>query len=485
MGQQLGTDDASGFPIFEADPERLYAPLTRSQYDSIATRSVYKPKSQYDSVSFTSSTTNLLELPAGALGAALVVELGTQSYEIHPDRLALTNYYYGLRDSDGRGRRHHQGAGVEFRVPLLKSLQLSQADRYDRYEFARTHTDKLTYEFGLEWRPLESVLLRGSYATGFRAPDLHYVFAREGNTHPSATDYFLCRAREPQSSIAECSFADIGIVESRNGNLRLDSETSASLNYGVVWSPVSALSFSLDYFRIGLNDEVQDLSRDALLRTEADCRLGQTENGIVVDTNSPTCVDAFARVRRNSASRAIAPEQLIGVRVNPINVATERTSGFDFSTHANASTAIGEWSLDAGVTYIRDHTFRQYPGERSIDQFQLGNGYDVPRSKASATLTWSKDKWTASLHGERLDRLPNYAEMSHVDASYLYNGTLGMDLSRQVRLHFAVDNLLDSRPAKDWTYASYPYYDISWFDAAGRTFYLQVTAALMDRRIER
>jgi outer membrane receptor protein involved in Fe transport len=44
-----------------------------------------------------------------------------------------------------------------------------------------------------------------------------------------------------------------------------------------------------------------------------------------------------------------------------------------------------------------------------------------------------------------------------------------------VRASFSVTNLFDQMPVRDPTYASYPYYDISWFDSTGRSFYLQLT----------
>jgi outer membrane receptor protein involved in Fe transport len=478
LGPPLGTDDATGYTIFDADPDRLYAPLSPAEYDTIAAKSVYEPRSKYDGLAFTTSTSNLVELPAGPIGAALVAEIDAQQYQINPDPLALTHYYYALKDSDGGGQRHHQGAGIEFRVPLLARLQLSHADRYDRYSFAGTQIHKSTYQFGIEWRPLDALLIRSSFGTGFRAPDLHYVFAGEGNTHPSATDYYLCRSREPQTDLGECSFADNTIVESHAGNRDLRPETSTSFSSGVVWSPNEAMSVSVDYFRIQLNNEVQDLDRDALLRTEADCRLRRTTTGAPIDADSATCLDAFERVRRNSADDAIGPEELIGVRVNPVNVATERTSGVDLSVRSRWTTALGELALDGMLTYVAAHSLQRRPGERRIDTFELGHGYDNPRSKANLTLRWSRDRWAAGLHAQRLDRLPNYAETDHIDATYLYNGTFNIQCFKRARVGIAVDNLLDSRPAKDRTYASYPYYDISWFDAAGRTFYLGVNVSL-------
>ena len=43
LGPQLGVDADSGLPIFDADPARLYTPLTRAEYDSITARTNYHP----------------------------------------------------------------------------------------------------------------------------------------------------------------------------------------------------------------------------------------------------------------------------------------------------------------------------------------------------------------------------------------------------------------------------------------------------------
>ncbi|HMI19668.1 MAG TPA: hypothetical protein VK533_09000 [Sphingomonas sp.] len=49
------------------------------------------------------------------------------------------------------------------------------------------------------------------------------------------------------------------------------------------------------------------------------------------------------------------------------------------------------------------------------------------------------------------------------------------DLTDHLRLSGTIDNLFDKKPLKDPSYASYPYYDISWFDGVGRSYYLQLT----------
>lgn len=476
LGPQLGVDPDTGYPIFNADPARLYRPLTTAEYDSITARTTYRPVARQKGVSFQINKADLFDLPAGPVGFAAVAEYGRQSYKLGLDPLATTNYYYNLRDADGSGARNHGGLGYEFRAPLLSSLELSTAGRYDRYKYGGSSIDKFTYNGGLEWRPVKTLLVRGAYGTGFRAPDLHYVFAKEGISHPSGTDYYLCRTEEPDEEIGDCSYADEGLVKVRLGNAKLKPETSKSLNYGAVWSPVRNFDISVDYFRVQLNNAVLDMSLDSVLRQEADCRIGKTNAGTAVDIASPTCLDALARVTRNPLTAAINPGRIATVMINPINVATERTSGIDVAAHYRLPTdTLGTFDFSVTHTWVHKHTSRQYPGDPIENQLAFDSGYYIPRSKSSAAINWSKDALSIGLHGQRLERLPNYAEDGWIKASYLFNATVQYDINDRTRISLAVDNLFDKNPPKDPTYSSYPYYDTSWFDSTGRSYYLQLT----------
>ena len=219
-----------------------------------------------------------------------------------------------------------------------------------------------------------------------------------------------------------------------------------------------------------------DLNIDSVLRQEADCRIGQTAGGTPVDINSPTCQDVIARVERNSASSPVDPNGLIGVKINPINVATEKTSGIDVAAHYRFDAGSwGVFNFALGYTYVKEHSSQQYPGDPVIDQLAFDSGYDIPRSKGNASITWIKDRWTTTLHAQRLDRLPNYDEDGFIKATYLFNASVQYQIAPNARVALTIDNLFDQNPVKDPTYASYPYYDISWFDAVGRTFFLQMT----------
>ncbi len=480
LGPQLGIDEDSGYPIFNADPGRLFTPLTRAEYDSIAQRTVYHPQSQSDTLAFTFSNLDLFQLPAGAAGFAGVVEYGYQSYDLKPDPLATQYYYYSWKDSDGSGSRNRWAAAGELRMPLLDSLSLSVAGRYDDYRFAGNSADKFTYSAGIEWRPLESLLVRSSYGTAFRAPDLHYVYSGVGNDETGGTDYYRCRTEEPDEDLTDCSYSDEGLIRTRSGNRALGPETSTSWTAGFVFSPRENFDVSIDYFNIDMRNQVQDLSTDRLLQLEANCRIGSDVNGNPVDVSSPSCIDAIARINR------LANGNLYGITVNPVNVARERTSGVDLSAHYRLATGIGDFRFSGNYTWTREHLFQQYTGDADVDEFQVNSGFDIPRNKASASVSWEKNAWTVTLHGDRLGRLPNSdsydqivdteaGEEAWIGATYRYNLSTEYRFNERMRLSFAVTNLFDKMPPKDPSYTSYPYYDVSWFDSMGRSYYVQLT----------
>jgi len=471
LGEQQGVD-ADGLPIFAvgADAARLYQALTPQEYDLISEDAVYKPRSRTDSVSASITNSSLFQLPAGPVGFAAVIEGGKQSYDLNPDPLALTPYYYGLIDSDGEGDRDHFGVGYEARVPVLGNLEISTAGRYDHYAFGGEGFGKYTYNAGIEYRPISTLMFRGAYGTGFRAPDLHYVFSGPGNTHPSGDDYFRCRTEEPDEEIGDCSYSGEGIVAHRNGNRDLNPETSKSFNGGVVWQPTRNLSLSVDYFRVELSNQVRDMSVDSILRDEADCRIGETQGGTAVDPTTPTCVDAIARVERDIDG------ELIGVFTNPINIAEETTTGIDVAARLRIPTqTIGEFNVSLAYTWVDEHTFQQYPGDPVIDKLAFDSGYYIPSDKGTASVSWALDKVTATLQGQYLGQLPNYDEDAYISDSWLFNASAQYELTDRVRLSATVNNLFDEAPVKDLTYSAYPYYDISWFDSVGRSFYFQLT----------
>ncbi len=469
----LGEDEGYGYPVFNADPAKLYTPLTPAQYDSITGNSIYKPQQWLVNFSATVGTTDLFEMPAGPVGFSLVVEGGRQGYNLNPDDKATGNYYLSWKDSDGHGGRNHEAIGTEFSVPLLKQVQLSLAGRYDTFDYAGHNTGKFTYDTGLEFRPVKSLLLRAAYGTAFRAPDLHYVYTGPGTVEGGGDDYYLCRTQEPDEDIGDCDYADSHVFIQRNGNLKLKPETADSLTAGFVWQPTRWFDISADYFRINMKNQVEDMDVNSVLRDEADCRIGHTEAGTAVDISSPTCVDALARVHRFVGGSSDG--EIDSVDINPVNIAGEKTAGLDMSAHLRFDTPIGKLGFTGNYTHVDNHTFTQFAGDTPLDKFAVDSDFYIPRDKGSASVNLQTGKWKINVDADYISRLPNYDEDAFVASYTTLNGSVEYDVNDHVQISLAIDNLTDKRAPNDPTWVSYPYYYSAWYDGSGRTGFLQIT----------
>jgi outer membrane receptor protein involved in Fe transport len=479
LGPQLGTDPDTGLPVYNAPVDRLYTPLTPAQFRSFVRDSTDYDVARQSSASIVVNNPKLMTLPGGPVGIALLAEVGKQSLDMQVDPLTLTGGYYSLGNASATGGRNHAGAGVEVKIPLLESLLASAASRYDRYSYSGESSGKGTYSFGLEYRPVHSLLLRGSYGTGFRAPDLAYLYAGLSNSSSGGTDYYLCRLNEPDTGpdyTGNCSLGDVGFNGRSYGNRTLKDETSTSMTYGLVYSPIRDFEFTADYYRIELKNEVTLQSSDTLLRQEADCRLGVTVDGSAVDPNSGLCQQVLGQVVRNPLDAAANPGQITSVMVLPINAAVEKTSGIDVSAHYRIHAGrIGMFDLRAAVTDVFTHTIQLHAGDAVDNELTDYYYYVIPHYKASASVAWTLGRYTTTIFGKRLGGLPNYDGTERLAPTHKFNGSLHVDLGNHSALTLVVDNLFDTKPQSDPTWASYPYYASRWFDSIGRSFYAQWT----------
>jgi iron complex outermembrane recepter protein len=456
---------------------RLYTPLTVDEFRSITQDSIDNDFSRSENYSLTVNNLDLFDLPAGPVGFAGVAEYGNQYFGLKADPLSLDGSYYGLHNTSAVGSRDHFGTGVEFSAPLFSKLNLTAAGRYDSYGYSSTDSGKFTYALGLEFRPWDSLLLRGSLATGFRAPDLSYLYAGPSGSSSGGTDYYLCRRDEPDSGpdyYDNCSNGDVGFNGRSHGSIDLKDETSKSFTYGLVYSPVHGLDFTLDYYNIKLSNEVIYQDSDTILREEADCRLGHTPGGQPVDINSSHCQQIISQVVRNPSTDLSNPDGITSVLVLPINAAIDRTSGVDFHGHYLWETdRFGHFDFNLGYTYVITHEVQiapDAPVDNVITDFYY---YVLPRSKANYSATWSIDKFSTTLYGSRLGGLPNYDGDKRLGPTFVYNASMTYTFNGRSSLSFIVDNLFDSKPGRDPSWTSYPYYASSWFSPVGREYFLQ------------
>ena len=480
LGPSTGSytdSDGNTFPMFNAPVSRLYTPLTVAQFRSITQDSVDHDKARAENWSLTLTNTNLFKLPAGPVGFAGIAEYGNQYFGQIADPMSLDGSYYGLHNTTSVGSRSHAAAGYEFSVPVFSKLTVTTAGRYDRYSYGDTDAGKFTYALGIEYRPFQSLLLRGSLSTGFRAPDLSYLYAGMSGSSSGGTDYYQCRVANPAPGY-DClddSDFDASYNGRSHGSTTLKDETSKSFTYGFVFAPSPNFDVSADYYRIKLNNEVEYQSSDEILRREADCRLGKDANGNPVNGSSVYCQQVETQVVRNAPNAPYNPNGITSVLVLPINAAIDQTSGVDLNAHYRLNTSrVGTFDFNFGATYVIMHKTQLSIDSPVDNQLTDLYYYLIPRTKANASVTWNFRDFTTTLYGSRLGGIPNYDGTQRMGPTFLYNLTMGYRVAPGINVSMVVDNLFDSRPPRDTTWTSYPYYSRNWFSAVGRAYFVEM-----------
>ena len=482
LGPQLGT--YYGYPVYEPDKQAFYQSITPEQFRAFSGN--LRNTSSTWTHNFNVQLTNpeLFQLPAGPVGVAGVFQLGYQHWDNPVDPGVSGDDYFGLSGTSGSGNRANRAVGVEFSIPLLKTLTASVSGRYDSYKNIRAGSDaKATYKVGLEFRPVDSLLLRANYATAFRAPDMGYVFTGGNGFFSSQTDYYKCETYGPNP---DCPFEGLSLEGVQVANPDLKSITAKSYGFGFVWSPSDRYELRADYYNVRIEDEVLPQSFSRTLFDENECRQGR------LDINSPTCVDALSRIQRGPLNaNPLLSESVQLVTIKAINIAEEQISGI--TAGGSARFDWGRWGefgfgLDYNLTL--DHTAVTFPGDPETNLLSPQQALSAEfKSVLTGDISWQKDNWSANVHGIRYGSTPNYAAQFGVDTTpgttqgrvgphMLYNLSVSYNLTEKSALSLTVNNVLNTKPPFDRTYDGSqgfapPYYNIFAYNGYGRAFWVQ------------
>ncbi|MBC3910637.1 TonB-dependent receptor plug domain-containing protein [Undibacterium umbellatum] len=466
LGPKLGLDKA-GIAIYAPDQQRLTQRLTPAEFNQItgASRSADSSRTQTLSLAV---NTELWKLPAGTVKTAGIAEIGRQSFDNEVDPRVNQGYFNTVTKSDDvHGSRRRYALGAEVYVPILKEVTASLAGRYDNYHFAGRKDGKLTYNGGLEIRPLPEMLLRTSYATSFRAPDMNYIFkARGTGYYSSSTDYYRCKTEGKE--LKDCDYANYspGANYVQFGSPDLKSEKGKSFGLGVVWSPNNQFDVSLDYWNIKISDMVVNLSSDQLLRDEADCRTGK------LDINSSQCADTINRIKRYPKDALSRAGEIQEIWVNPINAAYEATSGIDISGKYQLKTnAYGSFIIKANYSKVLSKKSKQFDNDALYDDLaDLGNS--DWRDKLITSVNWNKGDWSNTLTVTRYGKIPNGSGKYYLSPTGLANWSTVYQANKNLSVSVIINNVFN-KIKYDYS-GGWPNYPVGSFSPTGRQGWLEV-----------
>jgi len=125
---------------------------------------------------------NLMELPAGNLAMVVGAEYRIDDLDSDPNNVASEGLLFGFTSDGGAaGKKATRELFGELDIPIVadktffRQVDLNVSGRVTDDEFYGTN---YTYALKGGWRPIDSLTLKGSFGTSFRAPNLRENFLR-------------------------------------------------------------------------------------------------------------------------------------------------------------------------------------------------------------------------------------------------------------------------------------------------------------------
>ncbi|WND01752.1 TonB-dependent receptor [Temperatibacter marinus] len=438
---------------------------------------------------FKVSNPAIYSLPAGDVGVALGVEARRESFEDDRDeRLdgtitftdAVTGDFKTESDvvgssptPDTSGSRWVKSAFVEFAVPLvspemdvplMQSLDLQIAGRYEDFDYSGTTAKP---KIALSWVPTDGLLFRGSWSKGFRAPNLVQLFDTGIRRQNTRDDYVQCQAQIEKGIISD--FGDCsgdGIESVRSGARSLENENSTQFGAGIVIQPevFPGLTITADYWSlkqnnlIGILGDQNQIALDLVLRQS-----GGSNPNVIRRAPDADQQDLFA------GTSLAAVGEIIEVRDAYLNLDSRKVEGLDLAIIQDIETNdMGNFTIKLNAARLL--TFEQSAGETSqslIDNSPVNitgfgdlmeqNGR--PKWRMSLSMNWKKDNYGAGLFARYVGAFDDTSARISVNGEDVYwrvedwttvnanvHYTFEKGALEDTQLRLGVNNLFDKQP---------------------------------------
>jgi len=358
---------------------------------------------------FAAISGNIVPLPGGDLGFAFGVENRKESGKFIPDPLAQTGATTNLAAGPTGGDYRVNEAYLELSAPILsglpgaRELTLNAATRFSDYD---TFGNTLNSKFGFKWKPFDQLLVRGTWAEGFRAPTIADLYGggsetfTTGYADPCDTVYgasatsSVVRGRCAQDIASANTYRQLkqGMVPitsstdqtpvpfTSGSNPLLQPETSTSKTLGVVWSPdfIQNFNLALDWWKIRIDNTI----------------VADSPNLILIDCYEQGVSSRCAQFTRDPVTGIVNKLQY-GNR----NAGFMETEGYDLDVSYRLDTdAYGKFSAGWSTTYVSSLITRSTNDPTTIPTPSngIGSGFRV---RSNLTVGWDLGDfgitWTA------------------------------------------------------------------------------------------
>ena len=388
-----------------------------------------KSETELTTFDFKLSNDALFEMPAGPVAGLIGFEWRNEAYDDDRDprldgTIRFTDYqgdtYPYVSDvvnssptGDSNGQRDVTSLFAELQIPLLENLDVQLALRNENYSDLE-ESNVTVGKFAFGYRPVEQILLRGSWSETFRAPNL--VTVNEGLVARSntRTDWACIYADEATGGAHDLDCSN-STQRSAQGSELLDPETGTSTSLGFVVEPLEGLTVTADWWSlekedtIGLFGEENHMILDLYYRLQAGAgNCSAAFNGAVVrDEPDDDQIAAFTGAGICPAGTALRVDDAYA------NLDTRTLEGHDIAVYYDLDTDIGSFRLSYNVSFldvfeqeasgdaallVASQASGEIPADVPIDGFADLIGRDGNQDERhSARLSWRYDDFGASL----------------------------------------------------------------------------------------
>lgn len=485
LGPQQGMDPYYGaYPQFSPNYAAFYQPISLKDFQSFTAWMDTRAKTWDNMLRGQVTNASLFSLPGGDAGLAVVLEGGNQGWSYVPDARLLNGQVWGTTDVQGAGHRSRYAATTELRLPVLSKVTVDVSGRWDNYKVSGKNVHHGTYNVGLEFRPFESLLLRGRYGTAFKVPTLSDEYQGTSGYYSFVPDYANCaRLGYGPSQIANCPspYDSTQFFGQQSGSTTLKPITAKVWSYGLVWAPIERMSVSVDYLHWDINNEVNTESADGLSQTEYLCDIG------TLAMNSPSCQNAYSKIVRGTPTDPSLLGLIQKISTPKVNVSNEQVNAItaNFSYVAPIG-SLGNLTFQTSYSDVLKHEYQAYPGDPKLDLLRHPYYSTDFKTKVNGSITWTPNQaWSGTVYFNRYGSSPNYLASATDGYSkpgtgklppwVIYNASVTWNATEQLGLSFLVNNLFNKMPPLDRSYpgTTGTPYNTSNYNPYGRAMYVE------------
>jgi iron complex outermembrane receptor protein len=360
------------------------------------------------------------------------------------------------------GTRRVYAAFAELNVPLLSSLDVTAAVRYDKYSDFGSSTNP---KFGFRFKPNNTVLLRGSFSTGFRAPSLFEINSAQTYTNSNQFDDpvncpdGVIKPGKPTAANCAQQFQVLG-----GGNKNLNPEESKNIAIGLVLEPINNLSLGVDLWAVELKHQINSLDQDDVF--------DRNQLGLYGNLYHRTPTGDLA----TDGSQCPDPTTCGYVDLRTRNLGGIKTDGVDLSANYRLRAGeLGNYTFTMNSTWVHKYEYQSAEGGVWKNKLGVYSGIGPAfRWQNTATLNWTKGQLSAGLAAHYKSGYRDQDEENHVASFTTFDTFASWGKPKGVNLTVGIRNLADREPPLSFQTRTFQAgYDPRFSDPTGRTFYVR------------